>query len=351
MRADPNTASLPGARSPAGASGNSARQDSSWPRQKAFSGPSSPWQREMERAQLQTWFQAALLPAPAMPAREPLGAQVSRHACATQALGAYRALAHSAAPQAGHSKPDAGDHAAQSFDAPATPSRAPENGAPQAPDASDKAGAQEPIGTSAGTARKARSQHAGTRQMSTTHTTATAPAERGSAGLAPAPVAQSTRPESASGAPPVAAIRSTPVAPAQGPTPDMPVCLDAGASGPQGLQASASGPTSGAPDPGHWLEQIGARAQVGVHCETAPAGLSVWLAVPAGNEGVLAQISLIASGLQRLFAARGERLLRVVCNGVAVWKDGAAGLPNPPGQGVLAGPSAAGKQNRSAMNS
>lgn len=67
-----------------------------------------------------------------------------------------------------------------------------------------------------------------------------------------------------------------------------------------------------------------APSRIGVYSERLAEGQGVWLAVPAATDGepLLAQIPAIVNELQRAFAACSERLWRVVCNGSTVWEDG-----------------------------
>jgi len=62
---------------------------------------------------------------------------------------------------------------------------------------------------------------------------------------------------------------------------------------------------------------------IGVYSERHAGGQAVWLAVPAeaGGTPLLVQVPAIVAELQRVFAARGERLWRVVCNGSTVWEN------------------------------
>jgi len=66
-----------------------------------------------------------------------------------------------------------------------------------------------------------------------------------------------------------------------------------------------------------------AQAPVRLHEEATPEGQAVWIAMRADDKALAAMLPRIVSDLQHdLQHARGQRLFQVVCNGRLVWRDG-----------------------------
>ncbi|MGJ7502500.1 hypothetical protein ACSFBF_19230 [Variovorax sp. ZT5P49] len=68
-----------------------------------------------------------------------------------------------------------------------------------------------------------------------------------------------------------------------------------------------------------------AQAPLRLHEEAMPEGQAVWIAMRADDDALAAMLPRIVSDLQRdMQQARGQRLHQVVCNGRLVWRDGTA---------------------------
>lgn len=61
---------------------------------------------------------------------------------------------------------------------------------------------------------------------------------------------------------------------------------------------------------------------VRLHEESTPKGQSVWIAMRADDATLAAMLPQWIDDLQRAMRSRGERLHQVVCNGQIVWRDG-----------------------------
>ncbi|QRY35505.1 hypothetical protein JVX96_29825 (plasmid) [Variovorax sp. PDNC026] len=65
------------------------------------------------------------------------------------------------------------------------------------------------------------------------------------------------------------------------------------------------------------------QAPLRLHEEATPEGQAVWIAMRADDEALAAMLPRIVADLQRdMQQARGERLHQVVCNGRLVWREG-----------------------------
>lgn len=70
---------------------------------------------------------------------------------------------------------------------------------------------------------------------------------------------------------------------------------------------------------------IEAQAPLRLHEEATPEGQAVWIAMRADDDALTAMLPQIVADLQRdMQQVRGQRLYQVVCNGRVVWRDGAA---------------------------
>jgi hypothetical protein len=67
-----------------------------------------------------------------------------------------------------------------------------------------------------------------------------------------------------------------------------------------------------------------AEAPLRLHEESMPDGQAVWIAMRADDAALAAMLPRIVADLQRgMLQERGQRLYQVVCNGHLVWRDGA----------------------------
>jgi hypothetical protein len=72
-----------------------------------------------------------------------------------------------------------------------------------------------------------------------------------------------------------------------------------------------------------------APAPLRLHEEATPYGQAVWIAMRADDEALAAMLPRIVSDLQRdMQQVRGQRLHQVVCNGRLVWRDGTLSIPD-----------------------
>ncbi|MDQ0016105.1 hypothetical protein J2W23_004506 [Variovorax boronicumulans] len=68
------------------------------------------------------------------------------------------------------------------------------------------------------------------------------------------------------------------------------------------------------------------QAPVRLHEESMPEGQAVWIAMRADDDALAAMLPRIVADLQRGMQDRGQRLHQVVCNGRLVWRDGAEAM-------------------------
>lgn len=67
------------------------------------------------------------------------------------------------------------------------------------------------------------------------------------------------------------------------------------------------------------LTRTGAAPPVRIHVQPHAEGLQVWLGMDGTPQRIQEQLELLLPELDRALAARGSRLLRVICNGQPVW--------------------------------
>ena len=101
-----------------------------------------------------------------------------------------------------------------------------------------------------------------------------------------------------------------------------------GSNPPEGAAEAASPEAAEQPRP-QLSAPDEAPAPLRLHEEATPDGQAVWIAMRADDEALAAMLPRIVSDLQRdMQQVRGQRLHQVVCNGRLVWRDSTLSIPD-----------------------